>query len=100
MPAICQNVANWKNDASKSKWTGQWTGQYGGQPTDYFTYDVGSSMSVTGRGQRRRRVMCPDNWKGTLIRPRCPEANQPQVVPPLWDANRNPVTALAPQTGN
>ena len=87
MPAIYQNVRNWHADASKSKWFSQWEG--------CFTYDVGSS--ATGRGDLRREGQCPRTWKGTIASPRCPEANQPQFVPPLYNTNEVGETAMAPQ---
>jgi chitinase len=90
MPAICQNVRNWHADTSKSKWIGRWDG--------WFTYDFGSSKAgLYKRGNDRRNNMCPRTWKGTIANPRCPEPNQPAVVPPLWDANGVGVTGLKPQ---
>jgi chitinase len=89
MPSICQNAANWHADVTKSRWPLRWDG--------WFTYDVGTGGRITGRGQVRREQQCPSTWKGTIAMPRCPETNQPQVVPPLFDANGLPVTALAPQ---
>jgi len=41
--------------------------------------------------------VCPSNWKGTIQRPRCPEPNQPRVVPPLYDLAGIGVTAIVPQ---
>lgn len=89
MPAICQNVRNWHNDFTKSKWPNRWEG--------WFTYDVGSGEHITNRGNVRREGQCPDTWKGTIASPRCPEPNQPPVVPPIFDANGLGVTRLAPQ---
>ncbi|KAF2276517.1 uncharacterized protein EI97DRAFT_458439 [Westerdykella ornata] len=90
MPAICNNVA-------------QWHAQNGlispvNNPRT-FHWDVGNHQTQnhlnneTPQNMRRAR-MCPPNWKGTYARPRCPEANRPQVVPPLWDDHGRPVTGL------
>lgn len=91
MPAICQNVRNWHNNAALSSWHTQsaWAG--------WFTYDLGASEFTLNRGNRRRQENCPDTWKGTILNPRCPEPNQPRVVPPLYDLNGNGVTAIVPQ---
>lgn len=50
-----------------------------------------------GRGGKRRNEMCPPTWKGTVLNPRCPETNQPRVVPPLYDQLGVGVTAVVPQ---
>lgn len=91
MPAICENVRNWHNNAALSSWHTQsaWAG--------WFTLDLGASQSRANRGGARRDQMCPDTWKGTILNPRCPETNQPRVVPPLYDLNGNGVTALVTQ---
>jgi len=41
--------------------------------------------------------MCPSTWKGTILNPRCPEPNQPRVVPPLYNLAGVGVTAIVPQ---
>ncbi|KAF1942659.1 hypothetical protein EJ02DRAFT_511607 [Clathrospora elynae] len=88
MPAICQNVADWHANPATSIWPGRWA--------NWFTYDLGHTTRSRGKG--RRDHMCPRTWKGTVANPRCPEPNQPRVVPPLYDEfTRQPVTALAPQ---
>ena len=91
MPAICQNVRNWHNNAALSSWHTQslWAG--------WFTYDMGASDSTLGRGNRRRQENCPGTWKRTIFNPRCPEPNQPRVVPPLYDLSGNGVTDIVPQ---
>jgi len=91
MPAICQNVRNWHSNAALSSWHTQslWAG--------WFTYDLGASERTLNRGNRRRQQTCPDTWKGTILNPRCPEPNQPRVVPPLYDLSGNGVTAIVPQ---
>ncbi|KAF2714297.1 glycoside hydrolase family 18 protein [Pleomassaria siparia CBS 279.74] len=93
MPAICQNAQNWHSNAALSAWHTQ--GEYAG----WFSYDLGASESQLDRGNARREQNCPHTWKGTILQPRCPETNQPRVVPPLYDMNGIGVTALAPQTG-
>jgi chitinase len=92
MPAICQNVQIWHNNAALSSWhtQGDWAG--------WFTYDLGASKSREGRGGQRGDKMCPDSWKRTIFNPRCPETNQPRVVPPLYYLNGIGVTALVPRS--
>jgi chitinase len=94
MPAICQNVANWRANAALSGW------HVGSNWDHWFTYDLGASGKTLDRGEARREFQCPRNWKvqpnGS---PTCPMAGQPQVVPPLWDANGLPVTQIIPQVG-
>ncbi|KAF9696769.1 hypothetical protein EKO04_005748 [Ascochyta lentis] len=91
MPAICQNIQNWHNNAALSSWHTQslWAG--------WFTYDLGASESRENRGNQRRSRMCPSTWKGTILNPRCPEPNQPRVVPPLYNLAGIGVTAIVPQ---
>jgi chitinase len=94
MPAICQNVANWRTNAALSGW------HVGSNWDHWFTYDLGASKSTLDRGDARRELQCPRNWKVQPNgRPTCPMAGQPQVVPPLWDANGLPVTQIIPQVG-
>jgi chitinase len=92
MPAICQNVQIWHNNAALSSWhtQGDWAG--------WFTYDLGASKSREGRGGQRGDKMCPDSWKRTIFNPRCPETNQPRVVPPLYYLNGIGVTVLVPRS--
>ncbi|KAH7091909.1 hypothetical protein FB567DRAFT_226367 [Paraphoma chrysanthemicola] len=90
MPAICMNAQNWMSSAAAT-----WPGR---QP-NVFTWDLGHNNEVipglpATNSQVRRSRQCPSNWKGTVAAPRCPEPNQPRVVPPLWDANGVGVTAL------
>ena len=96
MPAICQNVRNWYGNPAVSSWyttgaRGIWRG--------WFSFDLGASGSDNrlDRGQARRDQMCPRTWKGTVATPRCPEPNQPYVVPPLWNLAGQGVTAIKPQ---
>jgi chitinase len=94
MPAICQNVANWRANAALSGW------HVGSNWDHWFTYDFGASRGNLDRGGARRETQCPDDWKVQPNgRPTCPMAGQPQVVPPLWDANGLPVTQIIPQVG-
>ena len=99
MPAICQNVRNWEADATKSTWAGRQAG--------WFTFDVGQRAQqrfpgftgLTSRGDIRREFQCPkETWAGTRAAPRCPEPNQPNVVP-LWanGLTGQPITDIVPQ---
>jgi hypothetical protein len=98
LPAICHNVQNWLNDPAKSQWNNRWAG--------WFTVDFGAGVTQRwpGYGKNptraniRRDLQCPkDSWKGTVIAPRCPEANQEAVVPAWVDAAGAPITAIVPQ---
>ncbi|KAH4252578.1 chitinase [Parastagonospora nodorum] len=99
MPAICQNVRNWEADASKSTWAGRQAG--------WFTFDFGQRAQqrfpgftgLTSRADIRREFQCPkETWAGTRAAPRCPEPNQPNVVP-LWanGLTGQPITDIVPQ---
>lgn len=91
MPAICQNIENWHTNAALFSWHTQslWAG--------WITYDLGASESRENRGNLPGSRMCPSTWKGTNLNPRCPEPNQPRVVPPLYNQAGVEVTAIVPQ---
>ena len=92
MPAICQNVQNWRGNTALSGW--HTNSGFG----DYFTFDLGASESTLDRGNARRELQCPSDWKTNPNgSPKCPMPGQPPVVPPLWDATGAPVTQLVPQ---
>lgn len=99
MPAICQNIRNWEADASKSQWLGRQVG--------WFTFDMGHSNTqrypgfsgLKSRSYIRREMQCPKNsWAGTTTNPRCPEPNQPDVVP-FWfnGLTGQSITDIVPQ---
>jgi hypothetical protein len=97
LPAICQNVRNWQNDATKSQWHNRRAG--------WFTVDWGAGVKQHWPGYRsdqtrsniRRDQQCPKSWKGTVLAPRYPETNQEAVVPAWVDATGAPITAIVPQ---
>ncbi|KAH3998458.1 hypothetical protein HBI56_205010 [Parastagonospora nodorum] len=88
MPAICMNANNWMNSAAAT---------WPGRQANVFTWDIGHSRlnDRTNRlnSEMRRDLQCPSTWKGTALNPRCPEPNQPRVVPPLYNGAAG-VTAL------
>jgi hypothetical protein len=98
MPAICKNVRNWEADASKSQWPKRQVG--------WFTLDMGVGdkqrwpgfKGTVSRGNIRRVMQCPSTWRGTRANPRCPESDQPNVVP-FWNngLTGQPITAIVPQ---
>ncbi|RDA95992.1 hypothetical protein CP533_5917 [Ophiocordyceps camponoti-saundersi (nom. inval.)] len=75
MPATCRNARNWMEDSRKSQWGGR-------EANDTFTYDFAAFHEPFSR---RRRDSCPYDWSdwpngGN----RCPEKDQPPVMPGPW----------------
>lgn len=99
LPAICQNVRNWEADSSKSQWNNRRVG--------WFTLDIGSSSKQRWPGfpgnktptiaNIRRHEQYPGDWKGMVISPKCPQPNQPDVVPAWVDGSGNGIRAIVPQ---
>jgi chitinase len=49
------------------------------------------------RANIRRKEQCPDDWKGTVGSPKCPQPLQPDVVPAWVDSTGTGIRGIVPQ---